>query len=113
MATNNNNGYNEFVFYLSNGAKTETGAREDSKVDLSPPGSQISKVIIWHGSTTTVGLEMLNKEGKTILKVGEEKLTKAELTLEDGERIVGVESRLLKETAQAHCSLTFIIGWME
>ncbi len=84
------NGYCSFNFTLSNGDKTNTGAPENQVVSLNPPGSFVKKVSVWCGTGNTHGIQMFNKEGACLLKIGNENCEKFDIDLDDGERIVGV-----------------------
>lgn len=39
--------------------------------------------------------------------------TSGEISLADGERILGVKSSLFLESNQQHLNLTLVIGWLE
>ena len=60
---------------------------------------------------------MFDKNGISVLKIGEECSTDAEpvsnFNLKEGERIVGIESKLYSAEYKNHLNLTFIIGWLE
>ncbi len=56
---------------------------------------------------------MFTKEGKSVLDIGSKDHTKNEILLEEGERVVGLKSRLYNVNEPEHCSLTFVIGKLE
>ncbi len=41
------------------------------------------------------------------------KFKEKEIRLSKGERILGVKSRLFRDGTAYHCSLAFVIGWLE
>lgn len=106
-------GRNRFNFTLSNGISTSTGAPEIDKVIIHPPDSLVRKVRVWCGSGTTVGIEMFNNDDESVLEIGEKKFESYDFDLAEGERIVGVWSRLYQVSNKGHCHLTFVIGWLE
>ena len=60
---------------------------------------------------------MFDKNGISVLRIGEECImidkTVSNFNLKEGERIVGIESKLRAENDKDHRNLTFIIGWLE
>ena len=82
-------------------------------VSINPPDSVIKKVSVWCGGTCVVGIQMFNQKGVSVLEIGKKVCDKFDVDLADGERIVGIWSRLLSQCAKAHRSLTFIIGRLE
>ncbi len=78
---------NEFNFILSNGVKTKTGAPETYKVSINPPGSVVRKVSVWCGPGSTVGIQMLNLQGVSLLDIGSKNYDKFDVDLADGQRI--------------------------
>lgn len=69
---------------------------------------------VWCGIGHTVGLEMFNDQGVSVLQIGQkDKYDKFDFDLAERERIVGVSSRLYRADDKSHCNLTFIIGWLE
>ena len=79
-----------FNFTLSNGEKTNTGAPETQVVSLNPPGSVVKRVSVWCGSGWTVGIQMFDQNGASILEIGDKSRPKYDFDLNDGERIVGI-----------------------
>ncbi len=56
---------------------------------------------------------MFNLQGDSLLDIGTKEYSKFDFDLADGERIVGVYSRLYSASSPGHCNLTFIIGRLE
>ena len=56
---------------------------------------------------------MFNPQGVSLLDIGTKEFQKFDFDLADGERIVGVYSRLYSASDLSHCNLTFIIGRLE
>ncbi len=71
------------------------------------------KVSVWIGKSYTIGIQMFNEQGVSLLDIGDKYCDKFDVELADGERIVGVHSRLYSKSTPTHCNLTFIIGRLE
>ncbi len=56
---------------------------------------------------------MFNLKGETLLDIGAKSCDRFDLDLAEGERIVGMWSRLSLQESPSHCNLTFIIGRLE
>ena len=56
---------------------------------------------------------MFNLQGVSLLDIGSKNCEKFDFDLADGERIVGVYSRLYSASDLSHCNLAFIIGRLE
>ncbi len=56
---------------------------------------------------------MFNLQCVSLLDIGSKNCEKFDFDLADGERILGVCSRLRSATTFSHCNLTFIIGRLE
>jgi hypothetical protein len=83
-------GDGEFNFALSNGEKTNTGAAETQVVSLNLPGSVVKRVSVWCGDIYTIGIQMFDQKGASILDIGKKNYSKYDFDLNDGERIVGI-----------------------
>jgi hypothetical protein len=56
---------------------------------------------------------MFNLQGEILLDIGSKGCDQIDVDLAEGERIVGVCSRLHSQGNPVHCNLTFIIGRLE
>ena len=66
------------------------------------------------------GIKLLANDGAVLLEAGYVKAggvyTHQEIPLAQGERLVGVRSKLYDNTAgwsAVHCNVVFVIGWLE
>ena len=60
------------------------------------------------------GFKFYSKSGEVLLEVGECTEPPVEFALVEGERVVGLKSRIYnKGTTNYHCDLQFIIGKLE
>ncbi len=86
-------------------------------------GSGVAKIVMhyFNSCSTFSGFELFNKQEKCVLSAISYKETQKEIILADGERILGVKSKLCypfgnkfhKSDGACHSDLQFIIGRLE
>ncbi len=66
------------------------------------------------------GIKLLAKDSEVLLQAGNwgtgASYTQQEIPLADGERLVGVRSKLYDQNANhssIHCNMVLVIGWLE
>ena len=71
-------------------------------------------------ATNISGIKLLSNDGAVLLEAGYMTAgggwTHQEIPLAQGERLVGVRSKLYDKTAgwsAVHCNVVFVIGWLE
>ena len=90
---------------MSNGKKSELPykrfkANEYSEVRIQPVGAVVKKVIMW-GNSEFGGVQFFDKDGNKILEAGYIREQSREFVLGNGERLVGVKSKLY-DTSPEH-----------
>lgn len=95
---NNTNFLEELNFIFKNGESTNLVMRGQNKqtVRIDPPDSQITKILVNYDPTSHVyGIKMFTKEDKCVLSIGRFiGGGNKEILLQEGERILGIRSRL-------------------
>jgi len=73
------------------------------------------KRIVVFGNHELGGLEFYDKNGQKILSAGffEPTQLKREMSLADGERLIGIRSKLQNNRSPRHLDLQFVIGHLE
>ncbi len=115
-AIEDNTDYAEFNFILKNGESTNLVMKGKLKqtVPIDPLDSQITKILVNYYPTDYVrGIKMFTTEDKCVLSIGHFGGSVKEILLQEGERILGIRSRLWNEGWACHNDLVFIVGKME
>ena len=85
---------------------------------IDPVDSEIAKIVVNYVPMGSVrGINFFNRKGIMVLAVGisnsiNDYETKV-INLLEGERILGVKSRLHTEGSALHNDLVFVVGWMQ
>ncbi len=85
------------------------------KKEISPKDAPITKIEVFHGDKHICGFKFYSND-KVVLEVGYLNAIRKEVTLEAGERLVGVKSKLYNNTPNdntVHCNLVMVIGKLE
>lgn len=84
---------------------------------IEPADSEIAKIVVNYVPVGSVrGINFFNRKGREVLAVGISNslhdYTSKVINLMEGERILGIKSRLHTEGSALHNDLVFVIGWM-
>jgi len=106
-----------FNVMMSNGkhGKLEYSKTNEIKMKNSQPAAKISVYQPEHSSYMH-GFRFFSKSGEVLLEVGECKEPPVEFALAEGERVIGLKSRIYNKgikNNEYHCDLQFIIGRLE
>ncbi len=116
-AIENNTDYSfELNFILKNGESTNLvmAGKNKQTVRIDPPDSQITKILVNYDPEECVtGIKMYTKEDKCVLSIGVFEGSVKEILLQEGERILGIKSRLYEEGCAYQNDLVFVTGKME
>jgi hypothetical protein len=84
------------------------------EVKIKPEGAIVKRIVMF-GNHEFGGLEFYDKNGSKILSVGffEPTQLKREMSLADGERLIGFKSKLQNNKSPRHLDFQFIIGRLE
>ena len=95
------------------GKVPKTGSTQ-TDLKLSKP-DQVAKISIYYkdGKDYPFGYKFFNKAGECLLTLGTCDGKSKDTSLEEGERVVGMKSRLYSSGDPYHCDVQFIIGWLE
>ena len=87
------------------------------RLAINPPETAIALIKVWISPDRIYGIQLIGKDGTVLVAAGACKSEKLqEIPLEDGERLIGIRSRQLKneyEYGTRHCKMVFVIGKME
>jgi hypothetical protein len=101
---------------MSDGTRGEVPKTGSSLTDLklSNPES-VAKISIYYkdGKDYPFGYKFYNKAGDELLSMGTCDGKSKDTILEEGERVVGMKSRLYSNSDPYHCDVQFVIGWLE
>ncbi len=103
---------------MKNGDSTNLVMYGNNKqtVRIDPPDSQIRKIQVNYNPDSCVyGIKMFTTLDKCVLSIGtfDDEDDNKEILLQEGERILGIKSRMYKEGSAAHNDLVFVVGKME
>ncbi len=112
-------GLNGLDIIMSNGQKSNlaqisnNGGKNWEEARINPIGAVVKRVVIRYDSDTEVrGLQFFDKNNTLILQAGTMLNGTKEFNLEDGQRLIGIKSKLCSKGPRMF-DLVFIIGWME
>ena len=109
-----NKDYARFNIMMSNGkhGTIEYDNKKEIKMTKQEP---VAKIVVYQVDSNAFlhGFRFYSKSGEVLLEVGVCTSPPTEFVLQEGERILGIKSRLNSPTYPYHCDLQFVIGRLE
>ena len=111
----NPKGWKGMNVIMSDGSKSQLpmGANY-SEVKVQPEGAVVKRIVVF-GNHEFGGVEFYDRNGTKILSAGyyEPTQLKREMSLADGERLIGIRSKLQNNKSPRHLDLQFVIGRLD
>ena len=111
----NPKGWKGMNVIMSDGSKSQLpmGANY-SEVKVQPEGAIVKRIVVF-GNHEFGGVEFYDRNGTKILGAGyhEPSQLKREMSLADGERLIGIRSKLQNNRSPRHLDLQFVIGRLD
>ncbi len=98
---------------MSNGKNGTLKYDKKTKIKMNKQ-EPVAKIVVYQEDSWCYlgGFRFYSKSAEVLLEVGDCTYSPTEFVLQEGERIIGIKSRL-EPTYKYHCDLQFVIGRLE